>query len=84
MQATLAQLYTEMKSGLHQMWNQLALLQGRDLNKMAADLALLRIDQDHLRGELVPGLQQNEARPWTQIEQLEQDLINLHAQQVHK
>ena len=84
MHATLAQHYTEAKSRLDQMRNQLALLQGRDLDKMAANLALLRVDQDHLRGELVPGLQQNEVGLRTQIEQLEQDLINLRAQQVHK
>ena len=64
--------------------NQLTLLQGRDLDKMVADLALLRVDQAHLRGKLVPTLQQNEARLWTRIEQLEQDLINLRAHQVHK
>ena len=29
-------------------------------------------------------MQQNEARLWTRIEQLKQDLINLRAQQVHK
>ena len=62
------------------MWNQLALLQGRDLDKMVTDLALLRVDQDHMSGELVPGLQQNEAGLRTRIEQLEQDLINLRAQ----
>ena len=57
MHATLAQYYAEANSGLNQMRNQLALLQGRDLDKMATDLALLRIDQDHLRGEeLVPRL----------------------------
>ena len=56
MQATLVQHYAEVKSGLDQMRNQLALLQGRDLYKMAANLALLRVDQDHLREELVPGL----------------------------
>ena len=44
MQATLAQHYTEVKLGLDQMQNQLALLQERDLDKMAADLALLRVD----------------------------------------
>ena len=46
MQATLAQHYTEAKSGLDQMQNQLALLQGRDLDKMVVDLALLRVDHD--------------------------------------
>ena len=35
MQATLAQHYIEAKSGMDQMWNQLALLQGRDLDKIA-------------------------------------------------
>ena len=84
MQATLARHYAEAKSGLDQMRNQLALLQGRDLDKMVTDLALLRVDQDHMRGELVPGLQQNEAGLRTRIEQLEQDLINLRAQQMHK
>ena len=57
MEATLTQHYTEAKSGLDQIQNQLSLLQGRDLDKMATDLALLRVDQDHLRGELVPRLQ---------------------------
>ena len=46
---------------------------------MAVDLALLRVDQDHLKGELVPGLQENEIGLQVRIEQLEQDLINLHA-----
>ena len=84
MQATLAQHYIEAKSELDQIRNQLALLQGRDLDKMATDLALLSVDQYHLRGALVPGLQQNEAGLRSRIEQLEQDLINLCAQQVHK
>ena len=56
MQATLAQHYIEAKSGLNQVWNQLALLQGRDLDKIVANLALLRVDQDDLRGKLVPKL----------------------------
>ena len=43
MQATLAQHYIEANSGLNQIQNQLALLQGRDLDKMAIDLALLRV-----------------------------------------
>ena len=43
-QAALAQHYTKAKSGLDQMENELALLQGGDLDKMAADLALLRAD----------------------------------------
>ena len=84
MQATLAQHSAEANSGLDQMWNQLAVLQGRDLDKMVTDLALLRVDQNHMRGELVPGLQQNEAGLQTRIEQLEQDLINLRAQQMYK
>ena len=67
-QATLAQHYTEVNSGLDQMWNQLALLQGRDLDKMATNLASLRFDQDHPRGELIPRLQQNEVGLWTRIE----------------
>ena len=44
MQATLTQHYTEAKLELHQLQNQLALLQGRDLDKMATNLALLRAD----------------------------------------
>ena len=83
MQAALAQCYTEAKLGLDQMRNQLALLQGRDLDKMAVDLALLRVDQDHLKGELVPRLQQNEVGLRTRIEQLEQDCINLCAHEMY-
>ena len=79
MQATLAQHDTETKSGLDQMENELALLQGGDLDKMAADLALLRVDQGRLRGELVPRLQQNEVGMWRRIDYLEQDFINLRA-----
>ena len=56
MQAILAQHYIEVKWGLDQIRNQLTLLQGRNLDKMAVDLALLRVDQDDLRGKLVPKL----------------------------
>ena len=44
LQAILPQHYTKAKLGLEQMWNQLALQQGRDLDKIAIDLALLRVD----------------------------------------
>ena len=83
MQATLARHYIEAKLELNRMQNQLALLQGRDLDKMAVDLALLRVDQDHLKGELVPRLQQNEVGLRTRIEQLEQDCINLCAHEMY-
>ena len=48
--------------------NQLALLQGGDLDKIATDLALLRVDQEYLRGELVPRLKKNEVGLRTRIE----------------
>ena len=44
MQATLTQHSTKAKSELRHMQNQLALFQGRDLEKMGVDLALLRVD----------------------------------------
>ena len=53
LQATLAQHYIEVKSGLDQMQNQLALLQERDLDKMVANLTLMRVDQTP-KGETSP------------------------------
>ena len=49
------------------------------MDKVVADLALLRVDQNYVKGELVPGLQQNEADLRTRIEQLEQEVINVKA-----
>ena len=83
-QATLAQYHNDVKSEINRMKEQLALLQGKDVDKVVADLALLRVDQNYVKGELVPGLQQNEADLRTRIEQLEQEVIIVKAQQLHK
>ena len=56
MQATLAQYHGEIKSEVNRMQEQLALLQGKDVDKVVVDLALLRVDQDYVKQELVPGL----------------------------
>lgn len=71
LQAILAGYTNEIKSEIIQMQRQLAVIVEKDVNKMNRDLSVLRVDRDYLQQEVVPGLQQNEARLRTRIEQLE-------------